>query len=129
MQDIVDFVKERSATCSSCIFTDANAGTWGPIPLVDGDAETVNVGACWGLVSGDASCGKAAQNEQDCTYEACTDCSDTASFEQCQQASLKGPCASEAAAFQKSCAAVITNAPSSCTDFYDSIRVQCVSGP
>lgn len=130
-QELVDFVKKRSTTCAACIFTDANGSMWGPIPLVNGDAETVNVGACWALVTGDAACGKAAQNEQDCGYAACTDCYDQVEFEKCQQAAgqAHGPCDAEHEAFQAACASAAPTVATKCADFYDSIRVQCVSGP
>jgi hypothetical protein len=93
---VTDWMATVSQGCSSCIFTtepgDGGAAPeWGPIvvkPNAQGvlSIDTVNRGGCIEVVSGSASCGRAYQQYQDCTLDACLkNCKSQADFNACRQ--------------------------------------------
>lgn len=120
-------IKKTSATCHSCIFTDANNPTWGPIPTSGGKLVTINIGACFALVSGKEACGKAIQNEFDCEFVACGQCADDTAFSNCRKKAQTGACKPFIQAIQSGCNGVPATVDDVCGSFFDSVRIQCVS--
>jgi hypothetical protein len=120
------FVLGRSQACHDCVFTDASAPTWGPIPMSGGKLVTVNIGGCFALVSGVVPCGKAIQNEFDCEFVACADCASSPAFQVCQKVAQQGACKPFVTAIQSACVGVPTTVDDACGTYLDSIRVQCV---
>jgi hypothetical protein len=93
---VTDWMATVSQGCASCIFTtepdDGGAApAWGPIVVKPNaqnvlSIDTVNRGGCIELVSGSAPCGRAYQQYQDCTLDACLlSCKSQAEFNACRQ--------------------------------------------
>lgn len=120
------FVKTMDATCHSCVFTDANNPTWGPIPTSNGKLATINIGACFALV-GNEACGKAIQNEFDCEFVACAACADSNSFKACRPKAQKGACKPFVQETQKACQGTPPTIDDVCGSVFKSMRVQCVT--
>jgi hypothetical protein len=120
-------IKTANATCHACIFTDASKPTWGPIPTSGGKLVTINIGACFALVSGKEACGKAIQNEFDCEFVACGDCADDTAFSNCRKKAQTGACKPFIQAIQTGCNGVPATVDDACGSFFDSVRIQCVS--
>jgi hypothetical protein len=120
------FVLSRSQACHDCVFTDASAPSWGPIPMSGGKLVTLNIGGCFALVSGVVPCGKALQNEFDCEFVACADCASSLEFQACQKVAQQGVCKPFVTAIQSACVGVPATVDDSCGTYVDSIRVQCV---
>jgi hypothetical protein len=78
-----------SPGCAACIFTDVTNGpatTWGPVLIKDGQLQDVNRGGCIEIVSGSEACGRAYQQFQDCSVDACLkNCTTQAEFTKCRQ--------------------------------------------
>jgi hypothetical protein len=121
------YVKTQSAGCHDCMFTDASKPTWGPIPTSGGKLVTINIGACFALVSGKEECGKAIQNEFDCEFVACAECADDTAFQSCQKKAQTGACKPFVQAIQSGCAGVPPTVDDVCGSFIDSVRIQCVT--
>lgn len=121
------YIKSQSAACHDCVFTDASKPTWGPIPTSGGKLVTINIGACFALVSGNTECGHSIQNEFDCEFVACSDCADDTAFQSCQKKSQTGACKPFVQAIQTSCKGVPATVDDACGSFIDSMRVQCVT--
>jgi hypothetical protein len=124
----IDHIKKSSpTTCGACVVTDAAAATWGPLPSSNGDLVTINIGSCFSLVSGKEACGKAIQNEFDCEFVACGDCTDDTAFDSCRTKSQKGACKPYVSGIATACNGVPATVDDACGSFFDSMRVQCVS--
>lgn len=123
------YVQSLSQTCHDCVFTDGNAATWGPVPMSAGSIVTMNIGACFALVSGNAACGKAIQNAFDCELVACADCTTDSALTTCRTQSRSGACAPYVSAIQTSCAGLSSTIDNVCGSLFDSIRAQCVATP
>lgn len=123
-EELEAFVKNRDATCHGCIFGDAKGTTWPPVPLENNKVLTFNVGACYALVTGLQACGQAVQNEWDCEFEACAQCSGQDELQTCRAKARTTTCKS----FQLDSHTRCAGAPSAdgiCGGPFDSIRVQC----
>ncbi len=137
-----DLKKVISSTCAACVFTDANASTWGPMPELDTasgpQAVTIDVGGCYELVTGSKACGKTVQNRLDCRFSACSACTDNATYADCLTTVDMAACKAEYANVTSSCGAVdptvLTKADAECGtgmgyDFDGAVRVMCITGP
>lgn len=132
------------AKCASCIFTDDTgeepATAWGPmvIGLDSQMAKTfvVNRGGCIEAVSGKEDCGRAYQNFQDCTLQACLkDCKTQAEFTKCRQdpAVLTTSCKDAFTALKSTCGEkMIGGYETACKGttytFEGPIKVLCIQG-
>lgn len=125
-EDFEAFVKNRDPVCHDCIFADADGPTWSPAPTKNGQVLTFNVGACYTLVTGRESCGRAVQNAWDCGFEACTACASGSELPACRAKARTGPCASIEARVGIECS-IGPSADGVCGSPFDSIRVQCVT--
>lgn len=82
---IASWKASTSAACGACAFGAAANPTWAPIMEgVDGELQ-VNRGGCIEQVSQSAACGRAYQQFQDCTLDAClTACTTQEEFTRCR---------------------------------------------
>ena len=124
------------ADCSACAFGDADGATWAPLLVGDDGQFAVNRGGCVEAVSGSEACGRAYQQYQDCTVDAClVNCTTQAEFTQCRQ---------DQAVLTTSCKGALENVKSACGEtnigqyetackgttytFEGPIKVMCVTG-
>jgi hypothetical protein len=121
------FLKNRSQVCHDCVFTDANATTWGPIPTAGGNLVTINIGSCFALLSGKEAAGKSIQNLFDCELVACADCATQAEYDACSKKADQGACKAILTQAQKDFGGVPDTIFDQCGSFMDSVRVQCVA--
>ena len=76
ISQVEQLVKQRNPECAACIFgTDGD--TWAPIVAMGNDEYVQNVGGCFAVVSGKASCGKAFHAVNTCVETACGACSES----------------------------------------------------
>ncbi len=73
-----EVMKRRNPECAACIFG-ADGETWAPIVVMGKDEYVQNVGGCFAVASGNASCGKAYQAMSACLNTVCAACSDSES--------------------------------------------------
>jgi hypothetical protein len=125
-----------SANCSSCAFGDLNNATWAPIVTsFDGQLE-VNRGGCVEAVSHNADCGRAYQQYQDCTVQAClVQCTTQDEFTKCRQDAtvLSTSCKGAVDALYNACgqeniAAYESACQGTTYTFEGPIKVMCVDG-
>ncbi len=121
------FVKNRDTVCHDCMFGDSNAATWPAFPVKDNKVLTYNIGACYALVSGKESCGKAIQNEFDCEFVACADCTSQGDLDACRKKARTTVCATTDNATRTECAGIAVKVDDFCGSVFDSVRVQCIS--
>ncbi|MBX3189777.1 MAG: hypothetical protein KF819_22320 [Labilithrix sp.] len=126
-EEFQTFVKNLDTACHDCVFSPAEGATWPPIPVSGGKVVTLNIGACYALVSGKDDCGKAVQNTFDCEFEACAECTSTGELESCRAKSRSGACKAFAENVRLACAGVPPTVDDACGSVFDSVRVQCVS--
>jgi|GEM_PF-3021572 len=125
-EEFENFVKNRDVTCHECIFAPESGVTWPPVPMKDGKVYTLNIGACYALVSGSDACGKAVQSSFECEFVACADCTSETELDACRKKARTGACASAATATQSACGPAAASVDAECGSIFDSIRVQCV---
>lgn len=132
-----------SEKCSTCIFTDATGDaptTWGPIVIAVDDQGakdlSINRGGCVETVSGKEACGRAYQQFQDCTIQACLkDCKTQAEFTKCRQDGtvLTTSCKDALAALKTECGEkTVGQYETACKGttytFEGPIKVLCITG-
>jgi hypothetical protein len=122
------YVQTLGAACHDCVFTDANAATWGPAPQSAGALVTIDIGACYALVANNVACGKAIQNEFDCEFVACADCTSDTALQTCRTQAQTGACSAYAQSLGTACAGVPAGVDTVCGTFMGSVRAQCVAG-
>lgn len=125
-EEFETFVKNLDTACHECIFAPADGATWSPIPVSSGKVVTLNIGACYAIVSGKDDCGKAVQNAFDCEFEACAACTSDGELESCRVKSRSGACKAYSENTRLACAGVPTTVDEQCGSVFDSVRVQCV---
>ena len=75
-----------SPDCAACAFGDPGDATWAPILVDDNGKLDINRGGCLEVVSGSEACGRAYQQYQDCTIDACLqNCTTQEEFTKCRQ--------------------------------------------
>lgn len=128
LSQVDTFLKGRGQECHDCVFTDAKAATWGPLPVADGQLVTINWGMCYALLSGRNEVGKAVQQWSDCLDLACVDCvDDRSTLQACYKKAANGACKDVGAQGQTVTASVDIDAlDDACTKFTDLVRVACV---
>jgi hypothetical protein len=126
VSNVDTFLKTRGTACHDCVFADASGGTWGPLPIVGGQLQTINVGSCFTIVTGNPVLGKDIQNLFDCESVACGDCTDQSSYTACKSQADKGACKGILAQAQQDFASVDQTLFDTCGSFTDSVREQCV---
>jgi len=125
------------ATCSSCIFSNDTNAAWAP--MISGTANngsasfSVNSGGCIEEVSNNEACGRAYNQFQQCTLEACLkDCQTQTEFTKCRQDAtvLTTSCKDAYASLQNSCGAGLNTYQSKCKGtsytFEGPIKVLCI---
>lgn len=125
-EEFLAFVKNRDPLCAECVFADADLATWPPAPVKSGKVVTFNIGACYAVVTGLQQCGRAVQNEWDCEFEACVECTSATELATCRAKARTGTCKT----YQEKSVTECAGAPSvdmACGSPFDSIRVQCVT--
>lgn len=128
--------------CAACVFTETSeeepAAAWGPMVFTksdDGISFDVNTGGCIEAVSGKEACGRAFQQYQQCTLDACLkDCKDSAGFQKCRQdpAVQTTSCKDAVEAVKTECGDKINKYQTSCKGtsytFEGPIKVLCITG-
>lgn len=87
-----------NATCNSCLFSQRNGATWGPI-VTNAPTWNFNVAGCVDLATKNTNCASSIAAAEGCETMACSTCSwtggmDPSDREQCIQAADVGGCAS-----------------------------------
>lgn len=128
--------KSVPSACAHCIFTDERSGSpkvWRSLVIEDDTTFLGNQGGCIEIVSGSFACGRAYQQFQACTVEACTTrCTTQAEFNQCRQDAtvLTTACKSAYDALKKECGADLAKYQNACRGttytFEGPIRVSCI---
>ncbi len=128
---------EWSATvgdsCAQCVFTEADADSWGIIIQKDDQFVTYNRGACVEAVSGNEACGRSYHRFQACVLVACGSCKTQDEFDACtaeQEAIFTGPCAGFIEEVQKECGANVGAYENACkgSPLETGIKVVCIQG-
>lgn len=128
------------AACSACIFSNDSNAAWGPMiaeTTANGlPAFSVNQGGCIEEVSNSEACGRAYNQFQQCTLEACLkDCQTQSEFTKCRQdqSVLTTSCKDAYAALQNSCGSSLGSYQSKCRGtsytFEGPIKVLCIGTP
>lgn len=129
-----DALEARNPGCRACVFTDAALPTWGPAPKADGKLLTINIGACYAVLTASTACGKAVQQEFDCEILACTDvdgdgksdCTSAIEQDACRSLAQKGnACKATFAAVKPACVGADPSVDKNCGGLTDSMRVLC----
>lgn len=134
--DVNGWKTSVSAGCGACAFSDVNAPAWTPI-VTSGDGQLqVITGGCIGTVSKNADCGRAYQQYEDCTLQAClTKCTTQEEFTACRQdqAVLTTACQGAVTELVTVCGqGKVNDYIQACTGttytFEGPLKVQCVTG-
>jgi hypothetical protein len=98
---------KESATCVECVFAEDD-DTWAPF-VTSGETTVHNIGGCFEMLSGKASCGKAVQQWNKCLGKACEKC-EGAEGKECTQAVQTTACKDSTDNILKECGQVVFRA-------------------
>lgn len=132
---VTEWPKSVSAGCASCAFGDTNNAQWSPIMTSFDGTIDVDRGGCIGTVAKNEACGRAYQQFQDCTLQAC--------LSKCTTQEEFTACRSDQTVLTTACNGAYNNVTMSCGDklgdyenackgttytFEGPLKVMCVTG-